>query len=59
MKLMNEKLENDTEFSLEEFYNYEVDGIKNCIIGKNEDFQSYFALFFERNRKGGKFHKIY
>ena len=58
MKLMNEKLENDTEFSLEEFYNYEVDGIKNCIIGKNEDFQSYFALFLREIEKEGSFTKF-
>ena len=58
MKLMNEKLENDTNLSLEEFYNYEVDGEKNYIIGKNENFQSYFALFLKKVEKEGSFTKF-
>ena len=35
MKIMNEKLQNDTEISIEELYDYEVNGKKNCIIGKD------------------------
>ena len=58
MKLMNEKLENDTDFSLEEFYNYEVDGKKNCIIGKSDDFQSYFAIFLKKIENEGSFSKF-
>ena len=58
MKLMNEKLENDTDISMEDFYSYEVNGKKNCIIVKSEDFEAYFALFLKKLEKEGSFTKF-
>ena len=49
MKLMNEQLGNDTEISVEDYYNYEVKGKKNVIIRKNKEFLSYFGIFLKKN----------
>ena len=58
MSLMNEKLENDTEISTEELYNYEVNGKKNCIIGSNKDFKIYLAVFLKKLENEGMFSKF-
>ena len=55
MKIMNEKLQNDTEISLEELYDYEANGKKNCIIGKDKDFVSYYALLLKKMENEGSF----
>ena len=55
MKLMNENLQNDTEISMEELYDYESNGKKNYIIGKNKDFISYYALFLKKIENEGSF----
>ena len=58
MKLMNEKLENDTDISMEDFYNYEVNGKKNVILVKSEEFEAYFALFLKNIENEGCFTKF-
>ena len=58
LKLMNEKLEKDAEISIEDFYNYEVDGQKNCILGKSDDFEIYFAIFLKKIEEEGSFKKF-
>ena len=58
MKLMNEKLENDADISMEDFYNYEVNGKKNCILVKSEEFEVYFAVFLKKIEKEGSFTKF-
>ena len=43
MKLMNDKLKNDSTINIDDFFYYELNGNKNYIIGKNKDFYYYFA----------------
>jgi len=43
MKIMNDKLINDSNINIDEFYYYELNGKKNYIIGKNKDFYYYYA----------------
>ena len=58
MKIMNEKLQNDTEISIEELYDYETNGKKNCIIGKDKDFVCYYALFLKKMENEGSFNEF-
>ena len=58
MKIMNEKLENITYISVDQFYNYELNGKKNCIIGKNKDFLIYFAIFLKKVDNEGSYTKF-
>ena len=56
MKKMNENLLND--ISIEELYEYEVNGKKNCIIGKDKDFICYYALFLKKMENEGSFNEF-
>jgi hypothetical protein len=47
MKIMNDKLINDSNINIDEFYYYELNGKKNYIIGKNKDFYYYYARFLK------------
>jgi len=58
MKVMNENLQNDTEISIEEFYDYEANGKRNCIIGKDKDFVCYYALFLKKMENEGSFNEF-
>jgi hypothetical protein len=58
MKIMNENLQKDTEISNEELYDYEVNGKKNCIIGKDKDFICYYALFLKKMEIEGSFNEF-
>ena len=45
---MYDKLTNDTCISIDDFYNYEVDGKKNCILGKSDNkFFYYYACLLK------------
>ena len=46
MKLMNDKLMNDADISIDEYYNYEVEGNKNIILGKNKNFFFFPRIIF-------------
>ena len=56
MMIMNEKLQNDTEISIEELYDYGANGKKNCIIGKDKNFLCYYAIFLKKMEIEGSFH---
>ena len=43
MKLMNEKLINDSTINIDDYFYFELNGKKNYIIGKNKEFYYYFA----------------
>ena len=58
MKLMTEKLENDTDILIDEYYNYEVDGKKNFILGKSKNFYYYYALLLKKIEKENSFSKF-
>ena len=48
LKIMYDKLTNDTCISIDDFYNYEVDGKKNCILGKSDNkFYYYYACLLK------------
>ena len=58
MKIMNEKLENDNEISIDNLFYYELNGKKNCIIGKNKEFHIYYAILLKNLEKEDFFTKI-
>ena len=55
MKLMNDKLVNDIDFSIDDFYYSEVEGKKNYIIGKNKNFSYYYAVLLKSMEKDNCF----
>ena len=58
MKIMNDKLANDTNIDIDEFFNYEKEGKKNYIIGKPQDFYYYFAYLLKMLEKENTFSKF-
>ena len=58
MKIMNDKLANDTNIDIDEFFNYEKEGKKNYIIGKTQDFYYYFACLLKMLEKENTFSKF-
>ena len=58
IRLMNENLQNDNEISVEDFYNYEINGKKNCIIGKDKNFEIYYAIFLKKMENENFFSKF-
>ena len=56
LKIMYDKLTNDTCISIDDFYNYEVNGKKNCILGKSDNkFFYYYALLLKVIEKDNGF----
>ena len=47
IKLMNEKLTNDTDVEIDNYYYYEVNGKKNYILAKNKNCYYYFVRFLK------------
>ena len=55
LKLVGDKIYNDCSISVDDFYNYEVDGKKNYILGKNQDFSYYYALLLKKMEQDNDF----
>ena len=55
LKLLYDKLTNDTSISIDDFYNYEVDGKKNYILGKDNQFFYYYACLLKLIEKDNGF----
>jgi len=59
LKIMYDKLTNDTCISIDDFYNYEVDGKKNYILGKgNNKFFYHYACLLKLIEKENGFSKF-
>ena len=58
MKLMNDQLYYDSSISIDDFYYYELNGKKNYILGKDQDFSYYFALLLKKMEEDNDFVKF-
>ena len=55
---MTEKLKADNSINIDEYYNYEINGKKNYILGKNADFSYYYARLLKMMEKENVFEEF-
>ena len=55
MRIMNDKLVNDTNIYMDDYYYYEKNGKKNVVLAKSKDCYYYFALLLKILEKEGVF----